>query len=91
MSLTIKDISYDLMRLNLGVIMDNFDPLFEQSVSDYLFNLNKFRRRKFQEAEVVKEIFEYYFRHQKECTEQCVENILKLFYAQLDNNKRPQR
>ena len=68
--------------------MDEFDPLFEQSVAEYLFNLNKFRRRKFEEGEVIKEIFEYYFRHQKECSEKSTENILFVFKALLEKNKR---
>lgn len=69
-------------------MMEEFDPVFEQSVSEYLFNLNKFRRRKFEESEVIKEIFEYYFRHQRECTEKSIENIVFVFNALLENNKR---
>ena len=68
--------------------MDNFDPVFEQSVAEFLFNLNKFRRRKYEEGEVVKEIFEYYFRHQRDCDESCIENILNMFYAIQEKNKR---
>ncbi len=65
-----------------------FDPIFEQAVAEFLFNNSKFRRRRFQEGEVVKEIFEYYFRHGRDCNESAIEGILNMFNGMLEKNKR---
>jgi hypothetical protein len=67
--------------------MRESDPVFEMATADFLFNQSKFRRTKFEEGDVVKEIIEYYYKHNRESTEAVIENILFIFKNKLEANK----